>query len=303
MAQTTRPILGLLLVAGAAAGCDGAPVAVPGPPMSTPPPPAVENRHDSHYRGSAAIGEAAYRYHAEALFTAGGEVLLHVGGPDDTQDARSGAGISAAALEPAEAALFVGNVSWTGAQGSGQGVVIGERCMASNPGRFCGAAVAAELNVSQTGRTIAGELRVTTGGGVETWALDIGDWSLYYDSSSSAGFRGRMYRERLAPFAEPGDPIISVDADGRLFFQSAASGCTGNGTVAPHADGRFYVFNVDLVIENCDTEYAYLNGRFEGLATESQDNYWGYDSWLLMLLSTPDGSAARVALTTLAEAL
>ena len=48
---------------------------------------------------------------------------------------------------------------------------------------------------------------------------------------------------------------------------------------------------------------TYLNGRFEGLATESQDNYWGYDSWLLMLLSTPDGSAARVALTTLAEAL
>ena len=48
---------------------------------------------------------------------------------------------------------------------------------------------------------------------------------------------------------------------------------------------------------------AYLNGRFEGLATESQDNRWGYDGWLLMWLSTPAESAPRFALTTLAEGL
>jgi hypothetical protein len=194
-------------------------------------------------------------------------------------------------------------VSWTGAQGLGQGVVIGERCVASNPGRFCGARAPAEISVSQTGKMLTGEVRVTTAQGVETWTLDIGGWSLYYQSSASQGFRGNMFRERLAPFAETGGPIISIDGRGRVFFQSAASGCTGNGTLAPHADGRFYVFDVDLLIENCDAEHAYLNGRFEGLATESQDNYWGYDTWLLMFLSTPDGSPSRVALTTLAEAL
>jgi hypothetical protein len=236
------------------------------------------------------------------LFTADGEVVLHLGGPG-ADAVGTGAGIPAAAYTPAESASFIGKVSWIGEQGSGQGVVIGERCLASKPGRFCAAPAAAELAVSQKGTTLMGELSVRTAQGVETWTLDIDGWSLYYQTSASQGFRGRMFRERLAPFAEAGGPIITVDGGGRLFFQSVASGCIGNGTLAPHADGRFYVFDVDLLIEQCDAEHGYLNGRFEGLATESQDNYWGYDNWLVMLLSTPEGAASRFALTTLAEGL
>ena len=89
---------------------------------------------------------------------------------------------------------------------------------------------------------LTGEVHVATAQGVETWYLEIGDWSFYFALSASHGFGARMFRERLAPFAEPGGPIMTIDAVGRLFFQSGASGCVGNGTLTPHADGRFYVF-------------------------------------------------------------
>ena len=113
---------------------------------------------------------------------------------------------------------------------------------------------------------------------------------LYYNGSGM--YRGPvgLFREELAQFAQAGDVIATIDSAGRLFFQSPDSGCTGNGTLAPHADGRFYVFDVNLLIESCDTRYAFLNGEFEGLATESQGGYWDYDNWLIMFLSTPDGS-------------
>jgi hypothetical protein len=107
--------------------------------------------------------------------------------------------------------------------------------------------------------------------------------------------------ERLAPFAATGEPVITIDAGGRLFFQSPMSGCIGNGALVPH--GHHYVFAVDLVIEGCDNAHAYLNGRFEGFATESQSGAWDYDAWLVMWLATLDGSHSRVALTTLAEGI
>ena len=58
---------------------------------------------------------------------------------------------------------------------------------------------------------------------------------------------------------------MSVDGAGRIFFQSAHSACTGNGTLAPHRDGVFNVYDVTLTIDNCGGPYAYLNGEYEGL--------------------------------------
>src|SRR5512134_4197514 len=173
--RITRIVVGMFVVC-AAAGCDSAleEPAPPQPASQSSPPFAAELVHDGHYRGAAAIGGADYSHHVEALFTADGEVQLHVGGPGAGNDVRSGAGVPPTALKPAEAALFVGNVSWTGAEGRGQGVVIGERCTVTSPGRFCGAPAPAELSASQTRGRISGELRVTTARGVDTWALDIG---------------------------------------------------------------------------------------------------------------------------------
>ena len=309
MVRATRVVVGVFVV-GVAAACDSG-FYGPGPPQPSPAPspaPSASQQpvtadlvHDGHYRGGAALGGSDYSHHVEALVTTDGEVRLHVGGPGAADAVRSGAGVPAAALKPAEAALFVGNVSWVGAQGNGSGVVIGEGCTPATPGPLCGAAAPAELSATQTGARITGELRVTTARGVATWALDISRWSIYY-TSAPPRFRGSLYLERLAQFAATGEPIITIDAGGRLFFQSAASGCIGNGTLAPHGDGR-YVFDVDVVIESCRNEHASLNGRFEGFATETQDNAWGYDAWLVMWLTTPDGGGSRVALTTMAEGI
>jgi hypothetical protein len=295
--ETTRAARLLVVqVVMAAAGChDGSPVVSPTPPPATSPLPVVP-AHAGHYRGVAAIGEATYRYHAEALFTADDQVVVHVGGPVDVESLGWGAGVPAAAFAPLEAALFVGDVTWDGSAALGHGIVIGERC--GLPSRYCGTPAPAHIFVSQTATKLTGEIRVTTAAGVEVWALDILAWSFYRGSPSRLS---GMFRERLAPFAESGEPIITIDRGGRLFFQSAASGCTGNGTVAPHGDGRAYVVDVVLVIANCDTRYAYLNGRFEGLGTATQNNYWDEDNWLVMWLATPSGGASQAALTLLSE--
>jgi hypothetical protein len=68
-------------------------------------------------------------------------------------------------------------------------------------------------------------------------------------------------------FALDGDTILSIDAAGRLDFQSAHSGCTGNGTLTPH--GEFNVYDALVTIERCNAPYIYLNGEYEGLATTS----------------------------------
>ncbi len=97
--------------------------------------------------------------------------------------------------------------------------------------------------------------------------------------------------------------IVSVDPDGTLFFQSATSGCTGNGTVAPHLDGEFNVYDVELTLASCSGSYAYLNGVYEGLATTTPSSYWDYDSLLRAWLSKQEGSPAQAAVTLLARPL
>ena len=51
------------------------------------------------------------------------------------------------------------------------------------------------------------------------------------------------------------------------------------------------MFDVELLIENCNATYDFLNAQFSGLATETQDSYWDYDDWLVMFVSTPDGES------------
>jgi uncharacterized delta-60 repeat protein len=111
-----------------------------------------------------------------------------------------------------------------------------------------------------------------------------------------------QFLESLAGFAQADDTIVTVDGAGRLFFQSPASGCVGNGTFArrpPYYVFDDYVFDVHLLIANCNASYASLNGVFEGLATITRDNLDFCRERLLMSLSTPVGSAPRPAFTML----
>jgi hypothetical protein len=110
--------------------------------------------------------------------------------------------------------------------------------------------------------------------------LELTPWNNYYVIPARLELLAGQYMEELAEFAFDGDVTISVDPAGQLFFQSARSGCIGNGALAPHLDGKFNVFDVTLTIESCNAAYAYLNGAYEGLATTTPSTYWDYDSLL-----------------------
>jgi hypothetical protein len=290
------------------AGCDdngvpqGGGVASTGGQTSPPPTLPLPARAHGHVRGAAAIGEPAFRYYVEGLLTVGGEVRLYFGGPGDLSGVYSGAGMPEVALDPNEAMQFVGNLTWDGSAGRGKGVVIGQNCAPPALGGFCAIEAPAVISVSGSGSSLRGEIRVDTGQDAGSWEIDLSYWSIYYSLSAAPGYPGGLFSEQLAPFDEPDAVVISIDAGGRLFFQSPSSGCTGNGMLTPNADGRVYVFDVELIMENCRASYSYLNRAFEGLATETQDNAWGYDNWLVMLLSTPEGPVPRLALTMISSA-
>jgi hypothetical protein len=203
--------------------------------------------------------------------------------------------VPAAAFTPDEAFQLVGALDWRANRASGTGVVLAERCSSASA-RFCAAPAAAEISLVAADRTLTGEIAVSAAQGVEHWLLEIDYWSLYYHSLGAAHLAAGSRVERLAPFAEASAPVVTIDRAGRLFFQSPGFGCTGNGVLTPHPGGNA-IYDVELVIENCISSHAESNGRFEGLAVETQDGFWSYDNWLLMLLSTR-GSAPR-ALTML----
>ena len=94
---------------------------------------------------------------------------------------------------------------------------------------------------------------------------------------------------------------MNIDSSGRLFFQSANSGCVGNGALVPHLSGAADTYDVTLMMENCNGAYAYLNGQYDGLALFTPSSYWDYDGLLRMWLSKPTGETPSAALTTLGE--
>jgi hypothetical protein len=252
------------------------------------------------------------------LITVDRDVRVHVAGPFDEGTVLSGGGLPVAA-DLAESVLFVGNLESIGDQNLGQGVVLGQACTPSNPGRFCDVPAPASISLEWLlplpdegfSRTIAGEIRVTTSAAEESWRLDLslswrsgGNHFFGYDFYRQSAYGGPsgQFLESLAGFAQADDTIVTVDVAGRLFFQSPASGCVGNGTLArrpPYYVFDDYVFDVQLLIANCNASYAALNGVFEGLATITRDNLEPCREWLLMFLSAPEGSAPRPAFTML----
>jgi hypothetical protein len=260
-------------------------------------------RLHGRYIGSVTIGDQ--QLFGDALITVDGEVRLYVGGPD------SGSGALQASRPPGGSAQFVGHLETMGnASGSATGLVIGQGCTDPQVVRFCSEAASGEMTFTispvsgaAVDANLNGVLHVATSGGEETWLLDLGDWTNWYLLSASGDNPGQfLYREELAEFATDDDTVITFSGS-QLQFQSAHSGCTGNGTIVPHLDGAFYVFDVILDIGNCNATYARFNGRFEGLASATAGNVWDYDTFLRMWLSKPDGTESPVALTMLSTPL
>ncbi len=211
------------------AACDGSATvdssgSPPAPLLSIP---AITSKSlHGHFRGAAAIGEEAYQYHAEALITVDGEVRLYIAGPVPVDGVLSGAGLSKEMLDPGESVLLVGNVGMKADWGLGQGVVIGQRCAAPHPQRFCAEPARAEIRITGERQALDGEIRIITKDGEEVWRLRIEDWSIYYTLMARAALLDGTYMELLAPFVQCRDMIITIDGGGGLFFQSPNSGCT-----------------------------------------------------------------------------
>jgi hypothetical protein len=231
------------------------------------------------YVGTVTIG--GVQYFGDALLTADGLVRLYVGGPYGND------GVLQQTV-PAGSAQLVGTLQRQTNQISGDGLVFGQECAASEPIRFCAEIGHANISiavVSDSQADIQGHILVTTSAGTETWSLDLGPWPNYYTLPVTQGDLVGHYQEELAEFSINGDTIISIAADGSLFFQSPGSGCTGSGQSQPHLNGAVSVYDVSLTISGCQAPYDYLNGTFSGLASVSPSDYWDYDTLLRMWLS------------------
>jgi hypothetical protein len=284
---------GFLLMALTACGGgsnDQSPAPAPPPAgQSAPvqPPIATKESGDAwqgRYVGTVTIGDV--QYFADAMLTADGLIRLYVGGPSDNDGAIP-------STVPASSAQLIGTLHGQTNQISGDGLVFGQQCAASEPIRFCAEIGQANISIAvesaDTPAVIQGTILVTASAGTEIWSLDMYSFSNYYvDIPATQGGLEGQYQEELADFALSGDTIIKIDAMGVLSFQSASSGCTGNGQARPHLNGAVNVYDVSLTISGCNAPYNYLNSTFAGLATISPSDEWDYDSNLRMWLSQPN---------------
>ncbi len=262
--------------------------------MSAPAPPSGVTKESGdawlgQYVGSVTI--AGVQYFADAMLTADGLIRLYVAGPIDADYGGANAGNMPGTV-PATSAQLVGTLQGPTNQISGDGLVFGQQCEAPNPIQFCAEIGHANISVAySTGAdfpVIQGDILVTTSAGTETWSLNMSLYGPNYIGLSTPVDIAGIYKEELADFALSGDTLITIDDKGVLFFQSASSGCTGNGQVQPHLNGAQNIFDVTLTISDCNTQYSYFNGKYDGLATTTTSSEWDYDSNLRMWLSQPD---------------
>lgn len=289
-----------LLFAHALAGCGGSgsdrnpgPTTagpVPPPAPGPVPPPAAKSLH-GRFVGSVKIGDT--EYFGDALLTVDGAVRLYVGGPYHSDG-------TVQLTRPESSAQFVGNLEMHGGRASGTGVIIAQGC--APPRDFvglCGSNVSGEFRIAAESGGIKGEIQADVNDAIVTWFLDLQSWNNFYELPATLPNVARQFEEVLAEFASGGDVIMNMDGAGRLFFQSAHSACIGNGTLAPHLDGAFNVYDVTLIIGGCNETYAYLDGEYEGLATTSASDYWAYDSSLRTWLSKRAGDPSQPAALTM----
>ena len=305
-----------VLITGLVASCSGGGGAEPTgaaplpPPTQGQPPTQQIPEPATHGRFVGTVYTPAGPLFADALLTEDGFLRLYVG-DRYLGDPRSANSVSFGALQfskPGGSAQFVGTVaahdSGDGfAEISGSGTVLGQGCAPPDIDRFCDESAPGEVRLSTGQSEARGELEVTTRDGTETWRLSLRAWSNYYELTARPEHISGQYQEGLAEFEQDGDVILTIDEVGQLFFQGANSGCTGNGVVAPHMDGKQNVYDIALTIANCRAPFAHLNGEFDGLGTTTPGDFWSYDSYLRLWLSSTDTGAPQAAVTMLATPL
>ena len=286
-AQCSRECLFGLAIALALGACSGVErgetLPAPSPPVAMPP--------DTHGRFVGTVKIGADEYFADLLVTVDGALRLYIG-------AQGGGSGVLESSPPDSSAQLVGTVAVLGSGGVGSGQVVGQGCAQSPSARFCVETPSAEISITFYSDYVEGEIDVTSSAGSETWLIGAGAWNWYSYPAEVTQLAGQ-YTEVLAEFAADDTVVVNVDRAGRLFFQSALSGCTGNGRLAAHLDGRFDVYDAVLVIENCIAPYGHLNGEYDGFSVTTPSNYWHYD-FLLRTWLTKRGAGANVALTLLA---
>jgi hypothetical protein len=221
-------------------------------------------------------------HRAEALVTEDGAFRLHISSLDRSTESEG-------------SAQFIGEFAHDDSRGFGAGIVIGQECAALEPGRLCNDLALAEIEVSTATRNLmSGELRVSTSQGEETWPFELTFYFSYLVAADLQSIDGQ-YKEWRAQFADGDDLVINVDTEGQLFFQGPNSGCIGNGSLQPHADGAFHVYDASITIDRCVEQYASFNRAYEGLATSVTDFYYGEN--LILWLSALEGTTPPVAVT------
>jgi hypothetical protein len=197
---------------------------------------------------------------------------------------------------------MLGTFSFIGARAVGIGALIGEGCVLQSASRFCGRTTSIRIEVTKTGAWTdegsLGVVRVATDNGEEVWPLHLAYWG------GRAGFDpsfltelGGFYELYQAEFVQDTKVIMSVDSEGRLFFQSVDIGCVGNGELSDYRNEDRNLYQVRLKIEGCNGSFIHLNADFEGLSTLESLTPWGYDFGILNFwVSTPTGAASPAAI-------
>jgi hypothetical protein len=190
----------------------------------------------------------------------------------------------------------------------GAGIVIGQDCGSAEPSRFCAQTASWEVSLTTSGPYIdggaEGPLVVHTSVGDEVWAIDTGYWGGRSGFGESVGSiqlpSPGVFSERDATFARGGEVIVNLDAAGLFFFQSAETGCTGNGALRPYeAAVPRNLYRIELMIASCRSPLEHLNAAFEGLSTFEGADPWDYglERVFKMWLSSNPGAPAPAALT------
>jgi hypothetical protein len=203
---------------------------------------------------------------------------------------------------------IVGELDAAGEGIHGSGVLIGESCGRSPAPRFCGVTSPVRVDLSETvGQGFsgfAGAIRVTTVSGEEVWPVDDtlgrGAPTFFGPPRPVSSFQGR-YAVHQAEFTSGGAVLMDIDDEGRLFLQSAKTGCTANGVLVHHEGTDLYdwdLYDVTLTIAGCQDSFAYLNADYEGLSELGSLGQWDYDfATLRFWLSTRAGSPSPAAIT------
>lgn len=196
-------------------------------------------------------------YQATGLLIGDGTIRLSVGG-----------GTGGVAL-----LQLVGDVVQTNGYIGGGGTIYGEACASAPLARLCDRPSPAEFELP-TADEAEGTIWVTTAGGQETWTWQTYSWSALAGLPAALPWDAvkGLYSIRGTELAGNAGTVLTIDGQGRLFFQSSDTGCTGNGTMALRPDIDADLYDVSLTIEGCVGAYAYLNNHFEGLSTLDVDD-------------------------------